>query len=241
METVHTPSKPTEHKSVIDLKGSLFTLTVLHIHDWDRAAIGQQIGDKVAQAPEFFRGAPVVLDLPAGESPGKPEDLGWLVDLLRQHGFAPVGIRNGTAELQCAARTLGIGAMLGAKPAERRSEPTPAPVAPPPMAMAKVVEHPVRSGQQVYAQRGDLIVLGSVSTGAELLADGNIHVYGTLRGRALAGVNGNTEARIFCQALEAELVSIAGNYKVIEELDAHVLRKAVQILLENDRLMIKEL
>ncbi len=231
-----------EHRTIVELKGSLFTLTVLHVYDWDRKAISRQVGSKVAQAPDFFRGAPVVLDLPATERSGAPEDLVWLVSLLRDHGFAPVAIRNGTAQLQCAARTLGMGAVLASKAADRPSEPAPAPPPPVvPLAATKVVEHPVRSGQQVYAQRGDLIVLGAVSTGAELLADGNIHVYGALRGRALAGVNGNLEARIFCQSLEAELVSIAGNYKVIEELDAAALHKAVQILLQNDRLMIKEL
>jgi septum site-determining protein MinC len=107
--------------------------------------------------------------------------------------------------------------------------------------VSKVVHQPIRSGQQVYAQDGDLIVLSSVSAGAEILADGNIHVYGTLRGRALAGVKGDTTARIFCQSLAAELVSIAGQYKISEDIDRSALGKAAQVYLDKDALRFKEL
>ncbi len=107
--------------------------------------------------------------------------------------------------------------------------------------VSKVVNQPVRSGQQVYAQDGDLIVLSSVSAGAEILADGNIHVYGTLRGRALAGVKGDTTARIFCHSLAAELVSIAGQYKISEDIDRSALGKAAQVYLDKDALRFKEL
>lgn len=104
----------------------------------------------------------------------------------------------------------------------------------------KLITHPVRSGQRVYTQ-GDLVVLAQVSAGAEIIAEGNIHVYGTLRGRALAGVQGNMEARIFCSILQAELVSIAGNYKISEDLDKTVYNKPVHIYLSNHTLVIKEL
>ncbi|MAB25605.1 MAG: septum site-determining protein MinC [Pseudomonadales bacterium] len=106
----------------------------------------------------------------------------------------------------------------------------------------RLITEPVRSGQQVYARGGDLIVMAPVSAGAELLADGHIHVYGPLRGRALAGVQGNTEARIFCQNLEAELVSIAGQYKVAEDLrkEQHW-KQAVHISLAGDSLKISAL
>ncbi len=105
----------------------------------------------------------------------------------------------------------------------------------------KVIREPVRSGQQYYAKGGDLIVLSPVSHGAELLADGNIHVYGPLRGRALAGVTGDTSAHIFCQSLEAELISIAGNYKISEDMDQAVWRLAVDIYFEDGRLHIQPL
>lgn len=106
---------------------------------------------------------------------------------------------------------------------------------------AKIIRHAVRSGQQIYAPRGDLVVIGSVSAGAEILADGNIHVYGTLRGRALAGVKGDTQARIFCQKLEAELLSIAGHYKMDEDLQRAFWQKSIQAKLEGKRLKIEEL
>lgn len=105
----------------------------------------------------------------------------------------------------------------------------------------RIIYQPVRSGQQVYAQNGDLIVLAQVSAGAEILADGNIHVYGPLRGRALAGVKGNTKARIFCHSLEAELVSIAGQYKISEDLQNGNWKKAAQIHLEDETLTVKAL
>lgn len=106
---------------------------------------------------------------------------------------------------------------------------------------SKIVHQPIRSGQQVYAADGDLIIMASVSAGAEILADGNIHVYGTLRGRALAGVKGDTRARIFCQSLEAELVSIAGQYKISEDMDKSGFKKPTQIYLDDDALCIREI
>ncbi|MCR6629127.1 MAG: septum site-determining protein MinC [Magnetospirillum sp.] len=101
----------------------------------------------------------------------------------------------------------------------------------------RILSEPVRSGRQVYAHKGDLIVLGPVSHGAELLADGHIHVYGPLRGRALAGMSGDKSARIFCRALEAELVSVAGIYMVSEQLEPALVKKPAQIHLDGDRLV----
>ena len=104
-----------------------------------------------------------------------------------------------------------------------------------------LVNRPVRSGQQVYARDTDLIVLGSIGAGAEVIADCNIHVYGPLRGKALCGVSGNTETRIFCQSLEAELVSVAGNYRLLEEIPEDLRGKPAQIWLDKDRLNIEPL
>ena len=104
-----------------------------------------------------------------------------------------------------------------------------------------LVNRPVRSGQQLYARDTDLIVMGSIGAGAEVIADGNIHVYGPLRGKALCGVSGNTETRIFCQSLEAELVSVAGNYRFLEEIPEDLRGKPAQIWLDKDRLNIEPL
>ena len=100
---------------------------------------------------------------------------------------------------------------------------------------------PVRSGQQVYAQNRDLTVCATVGAGAEVIADGSIHIYGALRGRALAGASGSDSARIFCREFNAELVAIAGTYKVLEEVPPQLLGKPVQIWLENEKLRIEEL
>ena len=110
-----------------------------------------------------------------------------------------------------------------------------------PVSANMLVTTPVRSGQQLYAPGGDLIVLAPVSAGAEILADGNIHVYAPLRGRALAGVKGDTEARVFCQSLEAELISIAGSYKVNEDLRGELWKKPIKAHLSNDQLIIDPL
>ena len=104
-----------------------------------------------------------------------------------------------------------------------------------------LVNRPVRSGQQIYARDTDLIVMGSIGAGAEVIADCNIHVYGPLRGKALCGVSGNTETRIFCQSLEAELVSVAGNYRLLEEIPEDLRGKPAQIWLDKDRLNIEPL
>ncbi len=107
-------------------------------------------------------------------------------------------------------------------------------------ATTTLITLPVRSGQRIYAE-GDLVILAQVSAGAEILAEGNIHVYGSLRGRALAGVQGNTEARIFCSDLQAELISIAGNYKVSEDLNNAAFNRPVQIYLQKNTLIIKDI
>ena len=143
-----------------------------------------------------------------------------------------------------AAQALNITVIPPSDARERPLAIAPAAQAPvePSLIPARVITHPVRSGQQIYAKNCDLIVMAVVSAGAELLADGNIHVYGPLRGRALAGINGNSEARIFCQQLGAELLSIAGQYKVAEDLRRDpAWGKATQTYLNEEQLQISEL
>lgn len=220
-----------------ELKGSLFTLTVLHLFQLDRAAIERHLVEKIKQAPGFFNNTPVVIDLEGMTGPVDGVDFTGLYDLLRGHGMAPVGIRNGGPKLQAAARLAGLPVLPESRPvaAPKKTESSE------PAARNRIVNHPIRSGQQIYAAEGDLIVLGAVSAGAEVIADGNIHVYGVLRGRALAGVKGNVEARIFCHSLEAELISIMGRYRISEQIDPTDRGKAVQIHLAEDRLVIEPL
>ena len=224
-----------------ELKGSLFTLTVLHLFQLDRIAIERHLVEKIKQAPSFFNNTPVVIDLEGVTEPSSGldgVDFNGLYELLREHGMAPVGIRNGRPELQAAARQAALPVLPDSRSAGTVKKPERAEPAP---ARSRIINHPVRSGQQLYAADGDLIVLGTISAGAEVIADGNIHIYGALRGRALAGVKGDVETWIFCQSLEAELISIAGRYRISEQLDSTDRGKAVQIHLEDDRLIIDHL
>jgi septum site-determining protein MinC len=220
------------------LKGSLFTLTVLHLFQLDRTAIERQLAEKIKQAPGFFNNTPVVIDLDGMTDSSDGLDFNGLYELLRAHGMVPVGIRNGTPMQQAAARLAGLPVLPESRAANNGKKPERTESA---SVRSRIVNHPIRSGQQIYAPDGDLIVLGAVSAGAEVIADGNIHIYGVLRGRALAGVRGDAETRIFCQSLEAELVSIAGRYRISEQIEPSERGKAAQIHLVEDRLVIEHL
>ena len=233
---LRSPHLASEETPPFELKGSLFTLTVLHLFQMDRAAIERHLAEKVKQAPSFFNNTPVVIDLEGVADSPEGLDFNGLYELLRAHGMVPVGMRNGTPIQQVAARLAGLPTLP-----ESRANGAKKPDKTEPVSRSRIVNHPVRSGQQIYAPDGDLIVLGTVSAGAEVIADGNIHIYGALRGRALAGVRGATETRIFCQSLEAELVSIAGRYRISEQFDSADRGKAAQIHLMEDRLVIEHL
>lgn len=235
LRSLHPASEETPP---FELKGSLFTLTVLHLFQLDRAAIERQLAEKIKQAPSFFNNTPVVIDLEGMTDSSDSFGFNDLYELLRTHGMVPVGIRNGTPMQQAAARLAGLPVLPESRAANngKKTERTEsAPV------HSRIVNHPIRSGQQIYAPDGDLIVLGAVSAGAEVIADGNIHIYGMLRGRALAGIRGDAETRIFCQGLEAELVSIAGRYRISEQIEPSERGKAAQIYLVEDRLVIEHL
>lgn len=233
----HFPKAPT---AAFEIKGRLMTLSVLRILTADLDRLGEQLDAAIASAPELFQNFPVLLDFQ--ELPEDAQiafDIARLDRLLRERGFVPVGMRGAGAVLTGIAAGVGIGVIAagaGAEPGRRK----PMDDAAPPAA-SLLVKDPVRSGQQVYAKTGDLIVLATVSPGAEILADGNIHIYGSLRGRALAGVRGNADARIFCRHLDAELVSIAGHYRVAEHIQEAERQQPVQIFLRGGSLVIEPL
>lgn len=222
----------------LELKGGLLPLMVLRLLSSDNHEIAEQLARKVSQAPGFFRNAPVVIDLQVLSTEENSIHLALLVKLVRTYGLIPIGIRGGNAQQNEVAAALNLAVFLDTKSEKNRPD---EPSALLEMAKAKIITHPVRSGQQVVALHGDLIVLSMVSPGAEILALRHIHVYGILRGRALAGVHGDTHARIFCQHFDAELVSIAGHYQVNEELPEHLLGKPAQVYLEQDVLKIEAL
>ena len=227
-----------EEKAVLEFKGRMLMMTVLLLKDLDPNTLHREVGRRLDEAAQWLRDAPVVIDVADPENSNQIELLA-AVDTLRGLGVNLVALaRNAHLDADTAAM-LGLGSisLAGGRDVPR---PEPAPASQAPAAETLVVEQPVRSGQQIYSH-GDLIVLAPVSTGAELLAEGHIHVYNTLRGRALAGVRGNTAARIFCQDLDAELVSIAGHYRVAEDLPDNQRRKAVQITLDGDAMRFVEL
>lgn len=242
-----SPQQNTHHAPILEFKSSTFSVPALVLASNDLMAIEQQLQDKIHLAPEFFKNSPLVFDLLELNKRDVGINVIDLVNTLRKSGLLPIGIRGGTHQQNQQALELGIPVHTGHSTAavpEKQPIPEPEVVteleSPCDIPTAKIITHPVRSGQRIYAT-GDLIILAQVSAGAEILAEGNIHVYGSLRGRAFAGVQDNTLARIFCSDLQAELISIAGNYKVYEDLNGSVLNQPVQIYLQNHSLIIKEL
>lgn len=234
-----------------ELKGELFTLTVFHLRSIDLKQVEVDLTERLAANPQFFKQIPVIVDLSAIGA-GNNLDLNWLKNLLLSKEIIPVALRGVTEEMQARAikadwAILPEGMAKGAPAKESEEQASSAKESMPPQEevatehlKSSLVKTQVRSGQQVHIEEGDLIIINSVNVGAELLADGNIHVYGALRGRALAGIHGNEDARIFCQSLEAELISIAGRYQMLEEIPEELHGQAVQIYLENDELKIEQ-
>lgn len=198
----------------IDLKGSIFTLSVLKLLDADLDHCIDALAAKIAQAPKFFEGAPLVVDVAA--LGGQPLDFAALSRRLKQLQLIPVAVTGAEPALREAAREAGWPHLNGSGGASKRTEPntesTESSSASERPRLAMTIDTPVRSGQQIYAKDSDLVILGTVSNGAEVIADGSVHIYGTLRGRAIAGAKGDTKARIFCHNLQPELIAICGTY-----------------------------
>ncbi|MDO8893348.1 septum site-determining protein MinC [Nitrosomonas sp.] len=242
----------------LEFKSSTFFAPILILYTHDMVAIEQTLQEKINLAPEFFRNSPLIIDLRELNKLNQDLDFVQITQLLRRIGFFPVGIRGGNEQQNKQASTLSIpidtvreqgnpitigeAQKQEAAPEVTVAKESVSPIAAPPQApaAATLITQPIRSGQRIYAS-GDLIILSQVSAGAEIMAEGNIHVYNTLRGRALAGVHGNTAARIFCFDLQAELISIAGDYKTSEDLNKQTYKNPVQIYLQNHALIIKEI
>jgi septum site-determining protein MinC len=246
------------------VQGGIFTLMVVKVGDPYDPALEREIAEQVALSPGFFADAPVVLDLKDSLGCTSVADYTSLRQLLRRHGMIPVGVQNASALQLRAAKAVDLSAFSGASgsaarrpaPAAERMAPPPEPDrAPPPRERSpapleraadrpaadgrtRLVTQPVRSGTQIYAKGGDLVVVAPVSAGAELIADGHIHVYGALRGRAIAGAMGDTNARIFAHRFAAELVSVAGRYIVSDAIPAEHLNQPAQVALIDDELHI---
>lgn len=252
---------------MFELKSAALTVLALQLRTPDLTALGEALQARYGATPGLFEHEPLCVDLSHLREEGEPPDFAALLPLLRRFGFNPMAVRGGTPEQMAAALAAGLAEAPEAGP--HRAEPTPAPVAAPepapeaapapaptaaaevapsPVAAAEptpstvIIDKPLRSGQQVYARGADLIVLAVVSFGAEVIADGSIHVYAPLRGRAIAGAQGNTQARIFAACMEPQLVSIAGTWRTTEAgLPPEVSGKPAQVRLEGDKLLFEPL
>ncbi|THD54916.1 MAG: septum formation inhibitor MinC [Bradyrhizobium sp.] len=195
----------------------------------------EEIDATLARSPGFFVGKPVVLDLSAVDL--SRTGIAHLVTSLEQRNIRVLGIEGvDAAHLSTSMPPLLTGGrqcvLMQNEP--KKPEPKPKP-------MSLLLESPVRSGQSVVFTEGDVTVLGSVGSGAEIVAGGSIHIYGALRGRAMAGVNGNSAARIYCQKIEAELLAIDGYYQTAEEIDAALRNRPAQAWLEGDIMKVTPL
>lgn len=256
-----TVALPATAPASFEIKSAQLPLVALLLKSADLQLLARELTHRFGDVPDFFDHDPLLIDLSAlpmqdGSAQSEVPDFAALLDLLRSFRLAPVGFRGGSGDLAAAALQAGLvraadarfvsPAAAHAGTASEAPAPPPAPSVAPPPATALVIDKPLRSGQQVYARGRDLVVLAMVNAGAEVIADGNIHVYAPLRGKAMAGARGNGDARIFSLALDPELVSIAGIYRTSETpLPARIKGKPAQVRLissaEGDKLVLDAL
>jgi septum site-determining protein MinC len=238
-----------------EIKSAQLPLVALLLKTPSLDELARDWAQQFAQTPGFFDQDPLVIDLTplAQQSPAETPDFQALVDWLRRQNVSPVAVKGGSPPQMAAALAVGLVAAPDVVLSRAVAAPAPAapvvaepPAAPPVPPSALVVDRPLRSGQQVYARGRDLVVLAMVNPGAEVIADGHIHVYAPLRGKAIAGARGNGDARIFALSLEAELISIAGVYRTSDvPLPAAVAGQAAVVRLdsgpEGDKLVMEPL
>ncbi len=249
--------KVDRERMAFTFKGGMLPMTVMELTSADPERIREQLAGKLSQSPAFFQHTPVVLSVEKLDEPHLA--LERICAVCRAHKLLPVAVRGGADPVKQSAWALGLGWFPPHEGGRGRAlesvavgEPEATPDAgegaeaeletPPGVTSGgRIFRGTVRSGQQITAPEGDLVVVGSVNAGAEVLAAGSVHVYGALRGRALAGIHGDPLASIFCRELHAELLSVAGNYKRLEDIDRRLLGAAVQVRLDGDQLGIAAL
>jgi septum site-determining protein MinC len=245
-----------------DLRFGQVGIACVRIKRVDAAALCDELERRVRSAPQLFSRAAVVLDL--SHLLDLPDDgtVDALLEAVRSAGMLPVGLAYGTSETEALSKRMGLPLIAkfraayepanGGSIAPPAAEPAAASVAAPapqpqvvesagPVLGAQNHDGAVRSGQQIYARDRDLVVTGAIANGAEVIADGSIHIYGGLRGRAMAGAQGDEKARIFVSNFHAELVAIAGHYRVFEQIPKDLEGKAVQCWLDGEKLLIAKL
>lgn len=245
--------------ATFEIKSAHLSLVALLLKSPDLTHLAAELDQRFGDMPGFFEGENTLIDLQPlqASAPDAPIDFAALLPILQRHQLQPMAVRGGSEAQMAQALAAGLVAAPDAvlarsqpaassAPASSTPAPVPAaePVLPPPGAL--VIDRPLRSGQQVYARGRDLVVMAMVNPGAEVIADGHIHVYAPLRGKAIAGARGMGDARIFALAMAPELISIAGIYRTSEvPLPADVHNRTAQIRLDSgadgDRLVIEPL
>jgi len=263
--TIRDSMSKNQTRKPLEIKISTVVAVAALIGDTDLDKLSSALAEVTGGTPDYFEDEFTVIDLGNLQAPPSPDSIAWsaLIALFRSHRLNPVAVRNApeALEQEIRAHGLSIDGMdqsrtfeLTPPPSPPPSEPAPAiapvldtprtppvdTIASPAPVATKVIDMPVRSGQRVYARGGDLVILATVNPGAEVIADGSIHVYAPLRGRALAGAAGASDARIIGTCMEAELVSIAGVYRTFDDGWPKELKgKPVQVLLQEDRLDLR--
>lgn len=240
----------------IEIKISTVVAVSAILHDADLAVLDAAMKDMTGGDDDYFEGEFAVLDLGGVDLTGRNIDWAALIALFKRYRLNPVAVRHAAPELESEILAQGLSLDVIARPRQEPAvsapAPTPAPVpvpaptpvqappAPPAVFGSMVIDTPVRAGQRIYARGADLVLMAAVNNGAEVIADGSIHVYAPLRGRALAGASGNANARIFALCMEPELVSIAGIYRTFENgFPKEHAKQAAQIRLDGDRLDVQ--
>jgi septum site-determining protein MinC len=234
---------------VIDLKGSILSLSILKIHSSDIEITQQAIEDKISQAPEFFVDIPIILEPQIEDI--EADFLAELVAFLNEKMMIPIGIRTRNESIKEHAIKIGLAVFKDESSLRKRSKPVKEPGTPEDKATevvaevglktAMVIKSAVRSGQQVYAKDRDLIILGSVNAGSEVIADGSVHVYGAVRGKVFAGSQGEMSSQIFAQKLDPELVCIAGVYQLSDDIPHEFKQGFINVNFLNDKLNFRVL
>lgn len=253
---------PGRARACFDLKRTTYPLISLVLRTTDLADILDELQSRLGDSPDFFDQDLLVVNLTAIRRDESDLDFAALVALLRQYGVQPIGVHGGSPAQMSAAAEAGLvptpdvsaaSSMARTARSEPAQEPAPAPASARPQAPASadsapvpantlLIDKPLRSGQRVYAKGADVVLLAAVNFGAEVFADGNIHVYAPLRGRAIAGARGNASARIFTTCLDPQLIAIAGVYRTTEvPLPDEVAGKPAQIRLVGESLVIEPL
>jgi septum site-determining protein MinC len=225
-------------EQAVEIRFGQVGLVQVRLHTTDPGSILDELTGRTATAPHFFERTAVCLDLSTLPKPPSAEDVRAVMDVVRRAGMLSVGLAQGTPHIDALAKDLDMPVFTHIR-AVNKPVPIvqPAAPAPEPAALPSLMQNqPVRSGQRVYARNRDLIVTTNVAAGAEVMADGCVHIYGPLRGRVMAGVHGDTEARVFCQSFNAELVSIAGVFRVFETIPPELKGAPVQAWLAGEDL-----